>query len=308
MNIFDYICCPKCKRDLFRRKDSLICKNCRALYTVIDKNILMIIPHLTPDLELSIKKWDEFYRRELLNGRYKKSYKNYMDGFFQNTYDQLDEVKKINKNLIYLEIGCGPFFFGQEIAPKVKLVIGIDFCLTPLKIAKRMFEGKHIKNYLLIQGDIKNMPLWTNTAGLIYGGGVIEHFVDTQKCVDELYRVLKPGGISFNAVPYLNLGALTYRQVWGNIPNFPLLKPLAEFIHIRLLKGRHMIFGYELSFLGTSMEKIHKAAGFRQIKIDKFNINLTFDYIPVRILRRIFDFIANNCRLFWPMIKVIATK
>lgn len=307
-NIFNYVCCPICKLDLYKKRKSLICKKCGEKYEIIDANILRIIPDLTADLELSIQKWDKFYQKQLLSEDYKKSHKNYMDDFYQNTYYQLSEVKRINKNLIYLEIGCGPFFLGQEIARKVKLVIGIDFCLTPLKIAKRMLEEKHIKNYLLIQGDIKDMPLKSNTVSLIYGGGVIEHFVDTQRCVNELYRVLKPGGVSFNAVPYLNIGALTYRQIWGNIPNFPILKQLAEFIHIHLLKGKHMIFGYEFSFLGSTLKEMHKRAGFKHIKIDKFNIKLAFDFIPIKIIRKIFDFIANNNRLFWPMIKVTAQK
>lgn len=308
MNIFNFICCPKCKQDLYRKKKTLICRNCKEVYTIINKNILKIIPGLTPDLELSIRKWDEFYQKQLLNQGYKKYYRDYMKDFFQNTYDQLSEVKKFNKNLTYLEIGCGPFFFGAEIAKQVNLVIGIDFCITPLMVAKRMLDKKNIKNYLLIQGDIKNMPLKTNTVGLIYGGGVIEHFLDTQKCVNELYRVLKSSGISFNAVPYLNIGSLTYRQVWGNIPALPIFRQLAEFIHIHLLKGKHMIFGYELSFLGRTMRKIHHKAGFKQIKIDKFKIKLAFDYIPFKPLRKIFDFLANNSRLFWPMIKVIAQK
>lgn len=307
-NIFKYVCCPSCKRDLYKKSSFLICNNCGQKYGIVDKNILRIIPNLTKDLELSLQKWDEFYQRQLVNKDYKKSYRKYMDDFFPDMYDQLAEAKKIDKNLIYLEIGCGPFFMGQELAPKVKLVIGIDFCLTPLKIAKKMLEEKHIKNYLLIQGDILNMPLAANTVDLIYGGGVIEHFKNTQRCVNGLYRILKPEGVSFNAVPYLNIGSLTYRQIWGNIPNLPVLRQLAEFIHISLLRGKHMIFGYELSFLGSTLKKIHKRAGFKQIKIDKYKIKLAFDFIPFKILRKIFDFMANNNRLFWPMVKVIAQK
>ena len=93
-------------------------------------------------------------------------------------------------------------------------------------------------------------------------------------------RVLKKEGVSFNTAPYLNIGSLTYRQIWGNIPNFPILKQLAEFIHIKLLKGQHMIFGYEFSFLGSTLKKFHKKAGFEKIYVDKFKVKLAFDFVP----------------------------
>ena len=52
-----------------------------------------------------------------------------------------------------------------------------------------------------------------------------------------------------------------------------------------MLKRKHMIFGYELSFLNSTLKKIHKKAGFEKIEVGKF-----------------------RCRLFWPMIKVTAKK
>jgi len=303
-----YLCCPICKSDLKKQDNFLICENCGKKYEIIEGNVVKIISDLTPDLELSIYKWDKFYQKRLEDKSYLKEYKNYIENFFKDTHDQLFREKELNKESIYLEIGCGPMFFGQEIANEVGLVIGVDFCLSALEIAKKSLEAKGDKNYLLIQGDILNMPIKENTIDLIYGGGVIEHFKNTQKCVDELYRVLKKDGISFNTVPYLNVGSLTYRQIWGNIPNFPVLKQLAEFIHLRLLRGKHMRFGYELSFLGSTLKKIHKRAGFKKVYVDKFKVKLSFDFIPAKFLKKICIMIANNHRLFWPMIKIIAKK
>ena len=305
--ILQYLCCPKCKSNLVKSGNFLTCKKCGERYEITGKNTVKIIPNLKPDLELSLQKWDEFYQKQINNKSYLKEKDNYLKNFYEDTYQQLNAQKKINKGLTYLEIGCGPMFFGQEIASQCKFVIGIDLCPSALKIAQKMFEAKGIKNYLLIQGDILNMPIKKETIDLIYGGGVIEHFKNTKKCISELYRVLRKNGVSFNTVPYLNLGALTYRQIWGNIPNLPVLKQLAEFIHIKLLKGKHMIFGYELSFLGSTLKKIHKEIGFKKVKVDKFKVKLVFDYAPKK-LRPFLIRTANSNRLFWPMIKVIAQK
>jgi ubiquinone/menaquinone biosynthesis C-methylase UbiE len=225
----------------------------------------------------------------------------------RNTH-QISEYKKIGRKTVYLEIVCGPIVFGQQISEQCKLVIGIDLSLSALKIAKKLLKENGADNYILIQADILNMPISDDTIDLVYGAGVLEHFKNSQKCVDELFRVLNEGGVAFNSVPYLNIGSLTYRQIWGNIPNFPILKQIAEFFHIKLFKGKYMIFGYELSFLGSILYKMHRNSGFKKIYTDQFKVKLQFDYIRFLPFRKMLVRIAESNRLFWPMIKVVAQK
>jgi ubiquinone/menaquinone biosynthesis C-methylase UbiE len=301
-----YIQCLRCKSALRKDGDQLICTKCAQKYKLIDDKIIQMMSETTPDLELSIKKWDDFYANQINDETYGVEYESYKKMHLDDIIKQLKEVVDY-KNKVYLEIGCGPFFLGQNLAKDCALVVGIDFCPSALKIAKKMMDEKGIENYLLIQGDVMNLPFKSDSMDIIYGGGVIEHFKNTQKCINELYRVLKKNGISFNTVPYLNIGSLTYRQVWGNIPNAPILKQIAEFIHIKLLKGRHMIFGYEMSFLTSTLKKVHKLAGFQDVKVEKFDVKMTFDFAP-KFMRKYFIWIAKRSRLFWPMVKVIGKK
>jgi len=305
--ILQYLCCPTCGGDLLQAKKELMCPRCNKKFSVLNDNIISLLPSETLSEKISLKKWEKLYEKQLENKTYRKQAEIYQRDHLGDVISQLDDVKVIGSQDVFLEIGCGPMFLGQEIATKAKLVIGIDFSPTVLKIADRMFQKQGIKNYLLILGDIQQMPIKDNSIDLIYGGGVIEHFKNTQKCVNELYRVLEKGGISFNTVPYLNIGALTYRQIWGNIPNFPVLKQIAEFIHIKLLKSRYMAFGYEFSFLGSTLKKIHKKVGFKKVKVDKFRVRLVFEFAP-KLLRPLLVKIANSSRLFWPMVKVIGEK
>ena len=67
--LLKYLCCPKCKSDLIRRDNFLICKKCGSKYEISD-GVVKIIPDITPDLELSIQKWDEFYQKQLKNKSY----------------------------------------------------------------------------------------------------------------------------------------------------------------------------------------------------------------------------------------------
>lgn len=304
-NIIDYICCPKCKSELKIKKNSLMCVNCASLYKTQD-GIVKILPKLSYDTKLSIEKWEKKYKK-MIKGKIDCDYEDYLNLHAKNVIDQLKKEKIFSKKSVYLEIGCGPFFLGQILSKYFGLVIGIDFSGYSLKIANRMFKRKCINNFLLIQGNVLDLPIKSNTVDLVYGSGVIEHFTDTEKCIKELFRVLKTDGVCFNTVPLLNVGSLTYRQIWGNIPNIYLLKQIAEFVHVKLLKGKHMRFGYEMSFLKRTLINIHRRAGFSKVDVDRFNTNIELEYMP-KPLRGMFAYLARNSSLFWPFVKVCAKK
>lgn len=303
------IACPYCHSQLFDEgKEFLRCAKCNTekKYVKIGK-IYSFLNSAEKDLDLSIAKWNQYYSN--LESHYiKERLQTYVTEDFPYVYPQLTENETLNKNKVFLEIGCGPMFFASQIAREVGLVIGVDFSLEALMLAQKLLDQEGIDNYLLIHGDIKYMPLSSSCVDLIYGGGVLEHFKDTSKAVSEMYRVLKDNGKAFNTVPYLNIGSLTYRQMWGNIPNAPILKQIAEFIHIKVLKSRHMKFGYELSFTSSDLIRLHKQAGFRKVVVSHFKTRLVFEYIKNSTVRNVVMWMAENLSMFWPMVKVEASK
>jgi len=254
------------------------------------------------------KSWEKFYD-EIKKQSLLKEYKLYKERYLENTLNQIFKIWKPKKTEIYLEIGCGPCFLGLEIAKITGIkVIGIDFSPKALRAAKYLFKKEKIKNAKFILADITHIPIPDNSVDFIFGGGVIEHLENGQEAIDEIYRVLKKSGTAYNTVPLLNLASLTYRQVWGNIPYIPLVKNMFEFIHINLLGSKHMRFGYELSFLPSTLYKMHLNSGFKKIEIGKFAVNLVFEYLPFSILRKIANYISNHSTLFWPVIYITAKK
>lgn len=304
-NIYSILACPRCHGSLSRKGDLFQCKKCKEVLK-IRRGIVLNSLYASDDLRLSVKKWDELYKNELKTHTYVKKSIHYRKTYQADTEAQLSEVTSL-KGIRYLEIGCGEFFLGQEFASRCKLIIGVDVSEVALVIAKRMLDNRKIHNYLLIQGDIRYMPLKNNCVDVVYGGGVIEHFKDTHSCLLELYRVLKYGGVSFNTVPYLNIGSLTYRQIWGNIPNIPIIKQLAELVHIKLLGARHMKFGYEMSFTKKSLIRLHESVGFKNTVVDKFRVKLELLSLPKSIMP-LFSYLADTFSFFWPMVKIIAYK
>lgn len=251
------------------------------------------------------------------NNRYKfpkmvdllKEKDRYDNLYLKDTLEQILEYWTPKKNDVYLEIGCGECFLGLELARRYGVrVIGIDYSQEAIQQAKLLFKRFKIKKYKFIVGEIDNMPINTNSVKFVYGGGVIEHNLNQIPILNEIRRVLIPGGISFNTVPKLNIGSLTYRQLWGNIPNIPIIRQLFETIHIKFLKSKHMRFGYELSFLPSTIKKIHFRSGFRKVIVDDFKVDIVLEYINLSILRRILTYMISNLSFLRPMIKIIAIK
>lgn len=304
-----YLCCPDCRGNLSLEDRHLICKKCQRQYPLIDEIPILLPLSMKDDVKLSQQKWEEEYKKTLNKNMMRKLKKGFASTYLNSTMKYMREIFGLFNNKKYLEIGCGPFFIGQELAKHGAFVVGIDYSLQALKLAKSYLKEEGIINYLLVCGDITKMPFKKNTFNFLYGGGVIEHFKDTVGIVKENFRVLKKGGVAFNTVPALNLGSLTYRQVWGNIPNAPVLKEIAEFIHVKILKGKHMVYGYEYSFTKRSLQKIFEKSGFkkRNIEIDRFEVPLVFEYIKVGVLKKLATIIARS-DLFWPVVYIKSIK
>jgi len=307
--LLNLLCCPDCHGNLIPKKNKLVCNSCQEEYTLM-KDIPILIPKSMPDdVKLSQQKWDWDYKVKIDKKNTVNLKKAYELTYSDPEFNYIGSIFRSFKNKKYLEIGCGTFFVGQRIAKLGSFAVGIDYSINALKLAKFYLENEGIKNYLLVCGDISKMPFKDNTFDLIYGGGVLEHFKNTLQVVKENYRVLKKGGIAFNTVPQLNLGSLTYRQIWGNIPYAPILKQLAEFVHLKLLKGRRMIYGYEYSFTKSKIKDIFRKAKFlnKNMEVANFRVPLLFEYIRVPIFRKIAILLASS-NLFWPVIYIKAKK
>lgn len=226
---------------------------------------------------------------------------------FPDLYRQLMEYSPINKGN-FLEIGCGSAFLGEEFMNKGWNFCGIDFSNTALMKTRQRFIDKKLFDSLILHGDLNTLIVYPSNAHIIYGGGVLEHLDNPQHCINICYKSLAQGGVLFNAVPFFNIGNALYRMQWGGIPNIPILKQISEFIHIKLLKGKHMIFGYELQFTRRQLIKMYKKAGFKTIITGRFDCYVQMNSIKNPWLKAKLIKLSETNPQFWAMIKVIGIK
>lgn len=94
-----------------------------------------------------------------------------------------------------LEIGVGLGADHEKLAEKGAILWGIDLTPRAIRHTKRRFDLMGLKSELQV-ADAENLPFDDNSFNAIYSWGVIHHTPDTKKAVNEVFRVLKPGGFA----------------------------------------------------------------------------------------------------------------
>lgn len=247
------------------------------------------------------EKWDIVHETAI------ESQEDFDDLLFPGLYRQLVEYYH-KQEMLFVEIGCGSAFLGESMIRKGWGFIGIDFSTVALdKVKKRLTERK-LDHFALLHGDLETVKLPPTSSSIIYGGGVLEHLKNPQHIINESYKALIPGGVLFNAVPFFNFGNAIYRMQWGGIPNIPILKQISEFIHIKLLGGKHMTFGYELQFTRKQLINMYRKAGFKKIIVGRFDVPVQMNAVKNKWLKEKLIWLSENNPQFWAMVKVIGIK
>jgi SAM-dependent methyltransferase len=102
-------------------------------------------------------------------------------------------MEKIRKPI--LDLGCGDGFFVSRAFP-TKMDVGLDIDSRELRSAKKR------KCYLrLVRGDARRLPFADKSFHTVISNCVLEHIPDIGKTLQEIRRVLKPGGWLFMTVP-----------------------------------------------------------------------------------------------------------
>ena len=101
-----------------------------------------------------------------------------------------------------LDVGCGDGFFTAQILQRFNLknVYGLDISSKAIDLAR--LKHPEIK---FQQGALNHIPEETNSIDSVTMIEVIEHLVDIEGTLKELFRVMKPGGILLITTTDFNL-------------------------------------------------------------------------------------------------------
>jgi 2-polyprenyl-6-hydroxyphenyl methylase/3-demethylubiquinone-9 3-methyltransferase len=93
-----------------------------------------------------------------------------------------------------LDLGCGGGFMAEALARRGAIVTGIDPAAAAIAIAKRHAALQKLPiQYLVASGE--SVPLRSRSIDFVVCVDVLEHVRDLAVVLDEVARVLRPGGV-----------------------------------------------------------------------------------------------------------------
>ena len=158
---------------------------------------------------------------------------------------------------IILDIGCGSGHLLYQFRHRFKKLIGLEYSQHRLAHAELNLEGFC---FMPIQGTAEDLSaLASNSIDHIVSADTIEHIPDVYKAAEEMYRVLKPGGLLVINTPNI---AFLKKRVLLMAGRFPSTSQTNEGLGSDILfDGGHLHY-----FTFRSLRLLLEKSGFRMVK------------------------------------------
>ena len=214
---------------------------------------------------------------------------------------------------VVVEVGCGIGTDGTRFSEGGARYIGIDSSNTAVRTARETFDLLELGS-AVVSADATVLPIHTATVDLVYSNGVLHHINDTQAAVDEIHRVLRPGGhcmvmlyhrsslnYRINILVLRRLGALVLLlpgavSVVGRMTGEPLgtlqgHRSLLRRHGLRYLTDRRLFLSNNTDGPGNPLSKVYSAREarrlferFRQVETQVRYLNLRTIPVLDRVL------------------------
>lgn len=145
------------------------------------------------------------------------------------------ELGSLN-NLYCLDVGCSSGVIANELSKEFKRVVGIDVDKKAVELAKKMFKKKKLE-FGIADGEELNFK--SDTFDVVVCNQVYNFVDNPQKLIDEIHRVLKPGGVCF----FSARNKLSIIEPQYKLPFLSILPSKIAEKYLQILKKGKVYFG-----------------------------------------------------------------
>jgi ubiquinone/menaquinone biosynthesis C-methylase UbiE len=209
-------------------------------------------------------------------------------------FQHLDKIFPSQSGIYSLECGCGTAGVSLHFSLKGYHTTLLDKSSNALQIAKRSFTTYGQKGFL-VRGDVFSLPFPDNRFQVVMSFGLLEHFINVKPLLQEMVRVLSPGGIFFADIVPRRFSVQTLGDLFFNLPLI-LLYTGVTFNRKKSWKWIRQMFSpefFENRFTRQQYFNFLKEAGLVKIKIQGNNpfpriiLPPFLEKILVRILKKL---------------------
>ncbi len=121
-----------------------------------------------------------------------------------------------------LECGCGAGFLSVFLAKRGALVKAVDLSPRYVSIAKRLARENDVEGFIEVkEGMLENLAYPGESFDIIVGTRILHH-VAIEPTAQDLFRVLKPGGVAFFWEPTYKVTFIRImRKIYKALPCMP---------------------------------------------------------------------------------------
>lgn len=135
--------------------------------------------------------------RDRVMGQFGKNARKYVESETHSRGQDLDtmiEWISPERHWICLDIATGGGHAARKLSPRVEIVVAVDITEQMLKESRKSHEDSGIRNIVYVRGDAEDLPFIDASFDAVICRIAPHHFLNKEKFVSEVNRVLKAGG------------------------------------------------------------------------------------------------------------------
>lgn len=165
-------------------------------------------------------------------------------GYTKEKFEDVDTGSMVyflnpSKEDICLNIGCGAARVEKFLSLKVKEIHSVDFAEAMIKMGKKRLQG--YKNVHFYKNDGESLGMFSgNMFDIAWSELVFQHIPPeiVKKYIDEVYRVLKPGGRFICMISSEKYSSHSRRDLTGWMSKREIEEAFSEFSELSFLKDK----------------------------------------------------------------------
>jgi SAM-dependent methyltransferase len=200
----DFLVCPACRSDLDAGADSFACATCNRVFAVRNGVPLFDPPDATDASKNTRREywdtgWEARYagdHAQLAKLTTRDAWRAYIAASVAALPTHVQHVEAGEANVrdkTVIDIGCGGGISSATFGYFGARYIGVDHSLNAATIALRHLRCIEGRGFT-VQANAEALPIRSGTIDMVYSNGVLHHTPNFGRTLDEVHRVLKPGG------------------------------------------------------------------------------------------------------------------
>jgi ubiquinone/menaquinone biosynthesis C-methylase UbiE len=145
--------------------------------------------------------------KSIVKGKYGEYYERINPDVLKQKPFLAEETRKLFAHLLprdpdsIVDFGCGAAWYFPILSRFTKKLVGLDISEDLLKLAGELVKNQKIDNVDLKHYDGERMPFEDNSQSCVCEWDTLHHVEKIDHALDEIHRVLKPGGVFVGIEP-----------------------------------------------------------------------------------------------------------